>query len=300
MSSHVHFSRRQALAGVAGLALSATFAPLFAAPAKRHFKIGACEWSLGKRDPSCFEVAKEIGLDGVQVDLGNPGDKMRLTHSETQTAYVEAARKSGLEISSLAIAEMNQTPLKSDPRAAQWVHDSVDACKELGVSVVLLAFFFKGDFYSGDYTKVTGPKEVDKAAMDKVVEILKREAPRAEEAGVIFGVESWLNAEQHLEILDRVNSKAVMVYYDVGNMHVRGYDIYQEIRQLKGKICEFHAKDHNNLFGKGQVDFAKVRAAMDDTGYRGWIQIEGATPLGMKESYKQDLAYLKSVFPADA
>ena len=35
--------------------------PLFAAEASRWFKIGACEWSLGRRDPSSFEVAKQIG-----------------------------------------------------------------------------------------------------------------------------------------------------------------------------------------------------------------------------------------------
>ena len=30
-----------------------------------------CDWTLGKpSDPAAFDVAKEIGLDGVQVDMG--------------------------------------------------------------------------------------------------------------------------------------------------------------------------------------------------------------------------------------
>ena len=71
-------SRREMLshtATAAALALGSPFAPLFAAPEKRWFKIGACEWSLGKADPSCFEVAKKIGLDGVQVDMGSADRK---------------------------------------------------------------------------------------------------------------------------------------------------------------------------------------------------------------------------------
>ena len=50
----------------------------------------------------------------------------------------------------------------------------------------------------------------------------------------------------------------------------------------------------------GKIDFDKVRKAMDEIKYRGWIQIEGATPLGLVESYKQDARYLRTVFPAKA
>lgn len=91
---------------------------------------------------------------------------------------------------------------------------------------------------------------------------------------MILGIESWLNADQHLAILERVGSPAVQVYYDVCNSNDRGYDIYREIRQLGKRICEFHAKENGALLGQGKVDFKKVRAAMDDIGYTGWIQIE--------------------------
>jgi len=79
-----------------------------------------------------------------------------------------------------------------------------------------------------------------------------------------------------------------------------GYDIYQEIRWLgkKGVICEFHAKENGFLLGQGKVDFKQVRAAMDDTGYSGWIQIEGAVPEGgqMLPSYQANVKFLRGVF----
>ena len=134
--------------------------------------------------------------------------------------------------------------------------------------------------------------------MDEVVKRLKAVAPKAEKAGVVLGIESWLSAEAHFDILKRVGSKAVQVYYDVCNSTDRGYDICKEIRQLGSRrICEFHFKENGALLGQGNVDFVKVRAALDDIGYRGWIQIESAVPPGaqMLESYQANVKFVRKV-----
>ncbi len=278
---------RRSACAAGWLGLSAQLAPLFAAPAERRFKIGACDWSIGKTaDPASFAVAKEIGLDGVQVSLGTSSDPMRLRRAEVQAQFKSAARDAGLVPASLAIGELNNKPYKSDPATVEWVSSSIDVCQALGVRVVLLAFFSKDDLRG------------DKAGTDEVVRRLKAVAPKAEKAGVALGIESWLSAAEHLEILDRVGSPAVQVYYDVCNSNDRGYDIYQEIRTLGKRICEFHAKENGSLLGQGKVDFKKVRAALDDIGYRGWIQIEGAVPPGktMLPSYQANCAFLRGLF----
>lgn len=282
-------TRRQMLARTsqvaAALMFSSRLAPLFAAPAQRGFKIGACEWSLRKADPSCFEVARRIGLDGVQVGMGSARDNMKLRRSEVQRAYLAAAKEAGLEIASLAMAELNNVALKSEPVAALWLHDAIDVMKTLGVRVVLVAQFDRGDLKG------------DQPGIDRTVAVLKELAPRAEKAGVILGVENYLSAEENLAILDRVGSGAVQVYYDVGNSADKGYDIYKEIRMLKERICEFHAKDGGFMLGQGRIDFAKVRAAMDDIGYRGWIQIEAAAPNDLVTDYRTHLEFLRGIFP---
>lgn len=286
-------SRRQMLArssrGLAALAACSSLAPLLAAPGARRFKIGACDWSIGRMaTPEAFAVAKEIGLDGVQVSLGTEKDNMHLRQATMQQAYRDAARQTGVGIASLAIGELNNIPYKSDPRTIEWVSDCVDVTAALGCKVILLAFFGKGDLKG------------DRAGTDEVVRRLKEVAPKAEKKGVILGIESWLSAEEHMEIVDRVGSKAVQVYYDVANSEKMGYDIYREIRWLgkKGVICEFHAKENGALLGQGRVNFKEVRAAMDEIGYAGWIQIEGAIPEGgeMLPSYRQNLAFLRGVF----
>jgi sugar phosphate isomerase/epimerase len=277
---------RCSVQATASLALATHCAPLLAAPRRRRFKIGACDWSLGKQaDPGAFALARQIGLDGVQVSLGTASDDMRLRQPGAQRQYRDAARQAGLEIASLAIGELNHVPYKSDPRAVPWVRDSIDAARALGVRVILLAFFHRGDLRD------------DPAGVEEVVRRLKAVTPRAEKAGVTLGIESWLSAGQHLDLLQRVGSPAVRVYYDVCNANDRGYDLYEEIRTLGPRICELHAKENGALLGQGKVDFHKVRAALDDIGYRGWIQIEGALPPGqpLLESYQANCRFLRGV-----
>ena len=191
-----------------------------------------------------------------------------------QQAYLAAARRTGLAIASLAISELNTIPLKSDPRAAIWLLDALEVARALGVKVILVAAFDNGELKG------------DKEGIDRTVELLKEVAPRAEKAGAILGLENYLSAPENLDIIQRVGSPAVQVYYDVGNSTDKGYDIYQEIRMLKGQICEFHAKDGNFMLGQGRIDFHKVREAMDDIDYRGWIEIEAETPHGLVEDYR--------------
>jgi L-ribulose-5-phosphate 3-epimerase len=289
------FSRRQMLLRsaqtLACVAASSRLAPLWASPDQRSFQIGACDWSIGKvADPGALELAKEIGLDGVQVSLGTLADDMHLRRQAVRENYVAHVQRHRVAIASLAIGELNAVPYKNDPRTIEWVSDSIDACRALGCRVVLLAFFGKGDLKD------------DPAGTDEVVRRLKGVAPKAEKAGVVLGIESWLSAEEHMDIIERVGSRAVQVYYDVANSEKMGYDIYREIRWLgkQNQICEFHMKENGALLGHGRVDFRKVRAAIDDIGYRGWMQIEGAIPSGatILDSYKKNCQFLRGIFPA--
>lgn len=274
---------------VAGLTLTTSCARLFEQPCHRGFKLGVCDWTIGLRaNHDSFETAKQLGLDGVQVDFGMGEYGLPLFNPQLQKKFLEKSKKHKIEIPSLALGVFNEIPYKSDPRAEKWLYRCIDVCEAMGVKGILLAFFGKGDLRNDD------------KGINTVVERLKKAAPKAEKAGIYLGLESMLSAEQHLDIIERAGSDAVKVYYDVANSHKAGYDIYREIRLLGKHICEFHAKDNDNVFGKGSIDFKEVRRAIDDIGYRGWIVIESVkVPFGKEETVRQDGLYLRQIFSSN-
>ncbi|MBD0278513.1 MAG: TIM barrel protein, partial [Flavisolibacter sp.] len=165
----------------------------------------------------------------------------------------------------------------------------IDVARSLGVPVILLAFFSKNDLRNDEQ----GKKEV--------ISRLKKVAPKAEKEGIILGVESYLNAAEHLEIIEQVGSKNVKAYVDFRNTADAGYDVLKEVKQLgRNNICELHMKENGFLLGKGTLPWPQIRDLIYEMGYYGdgWMQIEWSMPKGadVVESYKHNLQFLKDLF----
>jgi sugar phosphate isomerase/epimerase len=237
---------------------------------KNKIKIGACDWSIGKNsDPGAFEVARQIGLGGIQVNLGSIENNFHLRNKELQKLYLETSKQTGIKIASLAIAELNNIPYKSDPRTEEWVWDSIDVAKALDVNVILLAFFDQNDLRNDAPGKI------------EVIRRLKKVAPKAERLGITLGIESYLSAEELADIMQQVGSKSIKVYYDFRNSADAGYDVIKEIKLLgREAICELHIKENGFLLGKGSLDWKRIAETLLDMEYigGGWMQIEWATP----------------------
>ncbi len=286
-----NISRREMLgiaATIAGMPLLQSFN--FQDHKKAKFKIGACDWSLGKdSDPEAFEIAKKIGLDGVQVNMGLEKNNMHLRDKKILDEYLAASKKTNVAIASLALGELNNIPYKSDPRTEQWVWDSVDVAKNLNVKVVLLAFFNKNDLRNDEKGKA------------EVINRLKKVAPKAEKEGITLGLESYLTAEEHLDMIQKVGSKAIKVFYDFRNATDAGNDIYKEVKLLgREAICEIHMKENGFLLEKGTLNWPKIQQSLQEINYKGdgWMQIEWAMPKegDVVESYKNNLKYLNTLF----
>ena len=280
-------NRREVIRNVL-LALGTGMVGRTAASSGSRLHLGACDWSLrGMMNPAAFDNAKKIGLHGVQLSYNTKDDEAGLSNPTTLQAIRESSLRTGVAVSSLGIAHLNQVPYKSEPRTEQWVWNSVDAAKALGVKVVLLAFFSDNDLRN------------DVAGKKMVIERLKKVAPHAEKQGVVLGIESYLSAREHLEIIEAVGSKAVRVYYDARNSADAGHDIYKEIPFLgKDLICELHMKENDVLLGKGSIDWPRVARLLKEIDYQGWMQIESAMPqkANLVESYRHNRHYLEKLF----
>lgn len=241
---------------------------------------------LAVTDPAVFARAGRIGLDGVEVLMGPPAENLPMRSPELRRRFKEASRKTGVAIPSVCINALNQVPLKSEPKTAIWLLDTIEACGDFGCNKILVPFFGRGEL------KMEAAEEVD-----RVVEALKELAPRAAKAGVTLGLENTLSAEDNLVLLERIGSPAVLVYYDIGNSFSRGRDIPAELRKLgRRRICQLHIKDNPALLGHGKMDIPAVAAAIRDIEYDGWLVLETTSPSGdVEQDTKTNLAYLRKV-----
>jgi len=287
----MRLSRRQWLAGAGSIAAGMALNRLKAVAAESRqagIKFGMCDWSLGRTDATAFELASQIGLDGVEVSIGFVQDNLKLRRSEVQKAYLEASRKTGVAIASTAMGVLNDVPLMSEPKAALWVADAIETTARLGAKNMLLAFFGKGEL-----------KEDAKDDIRRVTEALIELAPRAEKAGVVLGFESYLSAKTLIAIMDQVKSPALQVYYDVyNNAHVK-HDPVEEMRLLgRKRICQIHFKDRPFLDpGSGLVDWPAVVKVLREIKYDGWIVLETGSPnKDIVADTKKNLAYAKGLF----
>lgn len=267
MQTRAHTTRRGflkvAATGFAGVALWPELEKLQAASAGK-IRIGSCMIGL--------EQAKQAGLDGVEVGCGNAAERLSIAMPETRAKYKEQMQNTGLPICSLMMGLLNSYPLATDPRGPAWLEQSIGAARDLGARVILVAFFGKGDLLGPD-------GQIKETELDEVIKRLKAAAPIAKDAGVILGIENYLNGEQNARILDRIGHDSVQIYYDVFNTGAtKGYDVPKEIRALKGRIAQFHFKNGPNYLESGQVKFEPIAAAIKEIGYEGWIVLETSSP----------------------
>jgi sugar phosphate isomerase/epimerase len=211
-------SRRSLLK--AGTALAASQFNLFSNGSMSKCKIGVTDWNLkqtGKLE--AVALAKSLGFAGVQVSLGRkPIDgRLALDNSEMQKAYLRAAKQQRIALAGTYLDIVHINFLKNDKLGQEWVAAGIPITKRLNAGVMRWPFFGNG--------ALTTPVE-----RDYVADVLKELAPEASRAGVMLGLENTISAEDNVRIMERTQSPAVRVYYDVGNSTKNGFDVVKEIR----------------------------------------------------------------------
>jgi sugar phosphate isomerase/epimerase len=261
-------------------------APL-AARQPAGLKLGAMDGVLGRRtNPDAVALARQLGLEGLQVTLGQQkgGHRLPLADPELQARFLAESKKHQLPIDAAYLDILHEYCLKNDPLARKWILQGIDITRKLNARILMTVFFGK--------CSVQNRQE-----LDAVAGVFKELAPEAEKAGVILGFENLLNAEDNARAMDRVASSAFKIYYDVGNStSTVGVDAAKEIRWLgRDRICQFHFKDQGYL-GEGKVDFPAVLAAIDAIGFEGYANLETGAPSGNLEAdLQRNLDYLRKL-----
>ena len=131
--------------------------------------------------------------------------------------------------------------------------------------------------------------ELQNRSTDASKEQVRKLIPLAEKLNVIIGLENvwnnlWVQPDLYQNFVASFNHPYAQAYYDVGN-HVKYLrPVHDWIHTLGGLIKKIHIKDyalapdqHSGKFvhpRDGSIDWPKMRQALEDVGYNGWITVE--------------------------
>src|SRR5262245_14774113 len=102
-----------------------------------RYKIGVCDWMMLKRQKlGAFPLAKDVGADGVEVDMGSLGQRETfenaLADAAVQNQFLGAARQNNLEICSLAMSAFYAQSFAERPTVPLMIGDCINTMKALG------------------------------------------------------------------------------------------------------------------------------------------------------------------------
>ena len=201
-------------------------------------RVGMTDWNLGQRgDITKIALAREIGLDGIQVSVQYPTDgKPTLRDPKTQAEFKRAALDNGIQICSLAIGNpgKQRLPMHTNPAFAILLAEAVEIAYNIGTNNILLP--------------ILGDSHIDmtsQAQVDTFVTMMKEVARYAEKYDVVVGLEDWISAADNIKLLDAIGSDHVAVYYDAHNIvsRIADSDIYAEPKMLGKRINQIHVKN---------------------------------------------------------
>ena len=285
-----------ALAPRASFAMDSTNSAAISNSTQRY-KIAVCDWMILKRQKlGAFQLAKDIGADGVEVDMGSLGtldtfDSAITTNATIRQQFLDKARELNLEISSIAMSGFYAQSFAERPTVPRMTQDCIDTMKAMNVKIAFLPLGVRSDL-------VKHPE-----LRSNVVARLKLIGAQAEKAGVIIGVETELPAEAQIKLLDDVGSPAIKLYYNFADALQNNRDLIKELTLLgKDRICQIHCTDQDGVWLQDdpKINMPKVKETLDRMGWSGWLVIERSRKAGdsrnVKGNFGANTAYLKSIF----
>lgn len=263
---------------------------------RQQYKIGVCDWMMIKRQKlGAIPLAKEVGADGVEVDMGSLGQRESfenaLADPTVRKQFLDAAQKSNVEICSLAMSAFYAQSFAERPTVPRMLQDCLATMQAMGVKIAFLPLGVRSDL-----VKYPQFRSV-------VVDRLKAIAPAAEKAGVVIGLETALDAAGDVKLLDDIGSPAIRLYFNFANALQTGRDLHLELRTLgKDRICQMHCTDQDGVWleNNPRIDMKKVKQTLDEIGWSGWLVIERSRDArdsrNVRRNFGANAKYLKSVF----
>lgn len=262
----------------------------------QRYKIAVVDLMILKRQKlGAFQLAKDIGADGVEVDMGGLGNRPtfdnKLLTDSIRRQFLGKAKELQLEIPSLAMTGYYAQSFCERPVFIQSVQDCIATMQLMNVKIAFLPLGIQCDL-------LKRPE-----LLDSVVSRLKIAGDLAAKAGVVIGIETPLSAEEQLKLLKDIGSPAIKIYFNFSDALAAGRDLYKELKTLGARnICQIHCTNKDGVWLQNDpaIDMKKVKKTLDKMKWRGWLVVERSRdakePTNVKRNFSANTAYMKSIF----
>lgn len=262
----------------------------------QRYKIGVIDLMLLKRQKlSAIPLAAELKADGLEVDMGGLGNRPtfdnQLQVDSVREKFMEAARVNKVEIFSLAMTGYYAQSFCERENYLQSIKDCITTMQQMNVKLAFLPLGVQCDLQKVPHLRKA------------IVQRLKEAGKLAEAAGITIAIETSLSAADEVKLLKEIGSAAIKIYFNFSNPLKEGRDLIKELKTLgAGNIAMMHAtnKDGVHLQNDAALDLYKVKQALDEMGWGGWLVVErsrdATRAADTKYNYGANVKYLKKVF----
>ena len=267
-------------------------------PTKERYKVAVCDWMILKRQKlGAFGRAKEIGADGIEMDMGGLGNRetfdSKFVRGDTASVRVfkQKSLETGVGISSVAMSGFYAQSFAKRSTYKKMVSDCIDVMKMFNVEVAYLPLGTQGDLVENPELRPV------------IIERLRWAGKEVEKINGIIAVETSLSASEEKKLLEEIGNRNIKIAFNFSNAIENGRDISKELQTLgRDNIGEIHASntDGHWIENDPAIDLPKIKETLDKMHWKGWLVVERSRDTSMVrevvKNYGANVRYLKETF----
>lgn len=265
--------------------------------AQKRYQVGVCDWMVLKRQKlGEFKLARELGCDGLEMDMGGLGRRDSFDNKIRQPEMARLFRHTAdsLEIKVGAVA-MSGFYGQSFAAKQSWkwlVEDCLNTMQTMQAKVAFLPLGGCGK----DWTENT-------AIRKEIVFRLHEAGEMAAKRGMVIGIDTPLDAKGNKKLLKEIDSPGIKIFYKFQTAVENKRDISKDLRKLGAdNICGIHASNTDGVWLRHDkaINMPEIKATLDKLGWSGWLFVERSRDVtdvrNVKRNYGENVKYLKEVF----
>jgi len=254
---------------------------------------------------ACIDKAAAMGFDGVEI--------LHVQMNDESTSAIQKLKRQahslGLALMGFSTHQGFVSPDRQE-RATniQKTLYQIELASRLGIPTMRINTGRWGTIHSFDELMAQKgiepplPGHTEEEAFGWVIGCLEKLLPRAEECGVVLGLENhWglgRTAEGVLRLVETIRSPWLQITLDTGNFLENTYEQMDRLASSAVPITLVQAKTY---FGGGRwyaldLDYGRIAAMLRKHNYRGWISLEFEGNDDASAAVPKSLALLRKHF----